>query len=115
MVEFRPIKSLPGYSISNTGFVMNDKTGTIRRTPIRNGYKTVCIRKDGGRKNYDVHRLVALAFCKRYRPFFKFDYVNHIDGDKWNNCAENLEWCSQSHNIIHYYRLRRSHRELLSC
>ncbi|ASX26109.1 hypothetical protein BA171_03090 [Candidatus Hamiltonella defensa (Bemisia tabaci)] len=42
-----------------------------------------------------IHRLVAFAFVKGYRPGFE---VNHIDGIKVNNNAHNLEWVSHSQN-----------------
>ena len=51
-------------------------------------------------ETYLIHRLVAATFLDH--PQGK-DFVNHIDGDKWNNRADNLEWCTVSENEKHSY------------
>lgn len=48
-----------------------------------------------------VHRIVAIAFIENPN---NLDQVNHIDGNKENNCITNLEWCSQSQNIEHAHK-----------
>ena len=61
-----------------------------------NGYLYITLMNDGKKKNFYVHRLVAEAFCEKED---RKDVVNHKDGNKKNNRAENLEWCTQKENV----------------
>lgn len=45
-----------------------------------------------------VHRIVALTFVDNPHGY---NCVNHINGDKGDNRAENLEWCTNAQNIRH--------------
>lgn len=54
---------------------------------------------DGVRQHHrTVHRLVGVSFVPN--PDNK-PYINHIDGDKTNNHADNLEWCTNQENQLH--------------
>lgn len=64
------------------------------------GYMLATLTKDGKEKKMLVHRLVAQEFIPN--PQNK-EQVNHIDGNKQNNCIDNLEWCTQSENVKHSY------------
>lgn len=97
------IPDYPRYSVSVFGRVKNNASGIVlSQRKAANGYPRVNLRK--GDRKYEhpavvhVHRLVAEAFVEGYQEGFQ---VNHIDGNKVNNCADNLEWVSGSANIIH--------------
>jgi hypothetical protein len=61
------------------------------------GYPTIALQHAGSRPKFFVHRFVALAFVPGY---FDGATVNHIDGDKTNNRADNLEWVSLAQNTV---------------
>lgn len=61
-------------------------------------YVTVPLRKEGKRKWYYTHKLVAKAFIPNPKGL---PIVNHIDGDKTNCRSDNLEWCTYYDNHQH--------------
>ena len=63
------------------------------------------IRKIGGLQNQFVHRLVALAWL----PVGEFwqTQIDHIDGNRFNNRADNLRWCSDSENKRYALAIKR--------
>jgi len=105
-------RQIPGYEgwydVSNLGRVMRMKkvnntfAGRIIKPYVNFGYNIVALHKNGNVKNNRVHRLVMAAFVG---PCPKDIQVNHIDGDKSNNCLENLEYATQSENTTHAYAL----------
>lgn len=64
----------------------------------RRGYTFVQLRIDGMEYRESVHRLVTEAFIPNPKGL---PFVNHKDGDKTNNRADNLEWCTPKENINH--------------
>lgn len=99
---WRTIPSFPVYSASNLGRIRNEGTGRIMHTYLNTrGYPSLSLRKDNKQIQQSVHRLVAEAFLGGLHPGLD---VNHIDGDKTNNCVENLEWCTRLENVRHAVR-----------
>lgn len=96
------------YQIGSCGNIRNKNNGRIKVPFDRNrtGYvRAILFNGNGKSKRYFVHRLVAHAFIPN--PENK-PMVNHIDGDKTNNCVENLEWVTASENMRHaYYTLKK--------
>jgi hypothetical protein len=66
-----------------------------------NGYMYQMLYKNGKPKLVRIHRLVAKAFVPNPNNFTQ---INHIDGNKQNNNASNLEWCDQPYNMKHAYK-----------
>lgn len=115
--EWRDIKGYEGlYQVSSLGnvrklrfinnYVNKEKIFQINQTYGWGGYKKVILYKGGRYKNRYVHRLVAESFIPN--PDNK-PQVNHKDGVKTNNSVSNLEWCTQSENMLHAYRTGLSH------
>ena len=87
------------FIVSNKGRVKS-KNGIISYGSLENtGYYRVKSIENGKQERISVHVLVAKAFIPNT---FNYNIVNHIDSDKKNNCVENLEWCTQSQNMLHH-------------
>jgi len=87
-----------GYMISRNGEI-KDKNGRLSKpTQPNNGYYPCYI----AGKTYKLHRLLAFVFKENDDPINN-TMINHIDGNKLNNCLDNLEWVSNSKNVKHAY------------
>ena len=102
MEKWKDIEGYEGYyQISSYGQVKNLLTNKILIGDTNNlGYKRVTLYSPI-KKRFFIHRLVALHFCDGYQ---KDLVVNHKDGNKMNNKAENLEWVSRSENDLHAFK-----------
>lgn len=86
------------YLIDTNGVVYN-KDGSIKKYSVnRSGYRIVTLRLNKKNYSFQIHRLVAIQFIPNPN---NLPVVNHIDGDKQNNCISNLEWCTYSENTRH--------------
>lgn len=117
MEIYKDIKGYEGfYQVSNFGNVRSLKRSgyqhgnskqtfkgrVLKQYLGEKGYYSITLSKDNKQKKIQVHRLVAMTFIDN--PYKK-PQINHIDGIKTNNKAENLEWCTGSENMKHAFKI----------
>lgn len=103
---FEEIKGYPQYRINARGLVVNIRTGKIKKPFLgKRGYYRIRLFVNGKGENKSLHRLVAQAFIPNpeTKPF-----INHLNNDPSDNRVENLEWCTQSENVIYAYKQGRA-------
>lgn len=101
---WKPIPGYEGdYEVSNLGRVKRLRgckgfyaNHISRGYTNRKGYWYASLTKNSHRKSCFIHRLVMMAFCGESDL-----QVNHIDGNKSNNCLDNLEYVTGQENITH--------------
>ena len=75
----------------------------------KDGYFYVGLCKDGKRRSFAVHRLVAMHFIENED---NLPQVNHKDENKTNNKASNLEWCTAKYNSNYGSGIKRHSRKV---
>jgi hypothetical protein len=117
--EWRPVVGYEGiYEVSNLGRVKRIRTATctqagliLRTNPQWHGYHLVSLYLSGVQKVISVHRVVARVF---HGPCSDGHEVNHIDGDKANNAASNLEYITRAQNLAHADQMGLTRRGVLN-
>ena len=106
--EFKDIPNFEGmYQIDKNGNVKslyNYRKGNILKPRLKKGYYQIGLRKNGIRKWYAIHRLIALTFIPNPN---NYKCVNHKDENKLNNNVNNLEWCTSKYNNEYGTRIER--------
>lgn len=88
-----------GYFASPSGNIYNRHGDLIVGGVDRCGYRHAIL----NRKNRNIHRVIAETFIPNPD---NLPCVNHKDGNKLNNSVDNLEWCTQSENVLHSFKNR---------
>jgi len=103
MIKEVILSNYPKYKLYSDGRIegLSTKKVFIRPAMTADGYHQVNVisnlAKNGYRHSIKLHRLIAMAFVDNPHGH---NEVNHIDGNKLNNCASNLEWCTRSFNTL---------------
>ena len=80
------------------GFVRKGKWA--KPTTDRDGYESVWLSKDGNRRGFKVHRLVAQSYIPNPLNLPEINHKNKVRND---NIADNLEWVSRQQNVSHQF------------
>lgn len=96
----RPAQGYPNYYVHPDGKIWSvKKRRWLKQSISGKGYLAVALDGGGFTERRLVHRLVAQVFVDNPN---NREVVNHIDGNKKNNCRDNLEWCTLAENIRHH-------------
>lgn len=118
-------KNIPGYSdmyVTRTGRVASKRRGTMIERIYQKSNRLYGIDEHGNESRYilvtlpgkrggrsrtstGVHRLVCLTWNGPPPSDGKRYEVNHIDGNKANNNAKNLEWVTGAKNVQHCFNI----------
>jgi|688.fasta_scaffold774041_2 hypothetical protein len=113
---WKTIKGHPNYEVCIDGRIRKKEVLLTYRTGANRLHKQRMLKPDSSHMDYcrvtfsqgnkqkrlSVHRVVAEHFLSRIPGK---DFVNHKDGNRLNNHANNLEWCTSSENELHSYRV----------
>ena len=96
-------RTVSHYEVTKEGQIISHSISgkqMVLSTSQSTKYKMVSLYLNGVTVNKYVHRLVAEQYCERPEGC---NEVDHIDGDKFNNHADNLEWVTRAENMSRAY------------
>ena len=106
MEQWKKVHGFERYSVSEKGQVRNDEKGAlVKPMNSTSGYLYVHLVKNRKKYTQYIHRLVGQAFISNPN---ELPQIDHIDGNKTNNCLSNLRWVTVSQNYLAYGNEARS-------
>ncbi|MCR5652216.1 MAG: HNH endonuclease [Ruminococcus sp.] len=105
------------YEVSNLGHlrtkcnvkgIYTSEYRYVKPTDNGKGYLRFNLKQNKKQVTVYLHRLVAVAFVDNPHDY---EEINHIDENKYNNRAENLEWCTHLYNCNFGTRNERSSKK----
>lgn len=90
-------------SLGRKGYKRFIKGRNLSQEQNKVGYLSVQLCKNNVPKRFDTHQLIAITWLK-FIPK-KGLCINHIDGNKKNNCVDNLEILTHKENILHAFKI----------
>ena len=91
------VKNFHDYLIYSDGRIYSNKTKKFLKFDCYSSYAQVTLRIEGKPKRLKVHRLIAYLFCNPPTNYSELE-VDHLDGNHFNNNAENLECVTCTEN-----------------
>lgn len=103
------MKEIPNYNnylIDENGNIYSKYSNKLLKPfTHRDGYMRIGLYKDGQRKEFQIHRLVAITYLPNPH---NLPQINHKDENKLNNSVENLEWCTGQYNLTYGGRIAKA-------
>jgi hypothetical protein len=96
-IDFPEFDNQIHYEISNYGRIksfQNTDEGVLIHGSLIQGYQSLNVRFQNKSVNHYIHKLVAKHFCQQNSP--KDPFVIHLDYNKLDNRADNLQWADRS-------------------
>jgi hypothetical protein len=96
-IDFPEFDNQIHYEISNYGRIksfQNTDEGVLIHGSLIQGYQSLNVRFQNKSVNHYIHKLVAKHFCQQNSP--KDTFVIHLDFNKQDNRADNLQWADRS-------------------
>ena len=101
---YKTIPDYPDYVAFENGNVYSKRRHRLMRpSKKKTGYYELAMYNSNGVKYFSVHRIIAELFIEKPKGA---EEVNHINGNKSDNSAKNLEWVTHGNNLKHAYETK---------